>query len=71
MATAKEYIASGNYYWNGGMFMFSIATMQDELIKYMSAIIDITQNGYQYTIDNFANMPDISIDYAVAEKSQK
>lgn len=71
LATAKEYIASGNYYWNGGMFMFSIATMQAELTKYMSAIIDITQNGYQYTVDNFINMPDISIDYAVAEKSQK
>lgn len=71
LATAKEYISSGNYYWNGGMFMFSIATMQAELTKYMPAIIDITQNGYQYTIDNFANMPDISIDYAVAEKSQK
>lgn len=71
LATAKEYIASGNYYWNGGMFMFSIATMQAELTKYMPAIIDITQNGYQYTVDNFINMPDISIDYAVAEKSQK
>lgn len=71
LVTAKEYIASGNYYWNGGMFMFSIATMQDELTKYMPAIIDITQNGYRYTVDNFVNMPDISIDYAVAEKSQK
>lgn len=71
LATAKEYIASGNYYWNGGMFMFNIATMQAELTKYMPAIIDITQSGYQYTIDNFANMPDISIDYAVAEKSKK
>ena len=71
LATAKGYIASGNYYWNGGMFMFSIATMQAELTKYMPAIIDITQNGYQYTVDNFINMPDISIDYAVAEKSQK
>lgn len=71
LATAKEYIASGNYYWNGGMFMFSIATMQAELTKYMPAIIDITQNGYQYIVDNFVNMPDISIDYAVAEKSQK
>lgn len=71
LATAEEYIVSGNYYWNGGMFMFSIATMQAELIKYMPAIIDITQNGYQYTVDNFVNMPDISIDYAVAEKSQK
>ena len=71
LVTAKEYIASGNYYWNGGMFMFSIATMQDELTKYMPAIIDITQNGYRYTVDNFVNMPDISIDYAIAEKSQK
>lgn len=71
LATAKEYIASGNYYWNGGMFMFNIATMQAELTKYMSAIIDITQSGYQYAVDNFINMPDISIDYAVAEKSQK
>lgn len=71
LATAQEYIYSGNYYWNGGMFMFSIATMQAELTKYMPSIIDITQNGYQYTVDNFFNMPDISIDYAVAEKSQK
>lgn len=71
LATAKEYIASGNYYWNGGMFMFSIVTMQAELTKYMPSIIDITQNGYQYAVDNFVNMPDISIDYAVAEKSQK
>ena len=71
LATAKEYIASGNYYWNGGMFMFSIVTMQAELTKYMPAIIDITQNGYQYTVENFVNMPDISIDYAVAEKSKK
>ena len=71
LATAQEYISSGNYYWNGGMFMFSIATMQAELTKYMPAIIDITKNGYQYTVDNFTNMPDISIDYAVAEKSQK
>ena len=71
LATAKEYIASGNYYWNGGMFMFNIATMQAELTKYMPAIIDITQSGYQYAVDNFINMPDISIDYAVAEKSQK
>ena len=71
LATAKEYITSGNYYWNGGMFMFSIATMQAELTKYMPVIVDITQNGYQYAVDNFENMPDISIDYAVAEKSQK
>lgn len=71
LTTAKEYIASGNYYWNGGMFMFSIVTMLEEFNRYMPDITNITKNGYQYTVDNFAQMPDISIDYAVAEKSQK
>lgn len=71
LATAKAYVKSGNYYWNGGMFMFSIATMQSELQKHMPDITNITAHGFDYTEANFAKMPDISIDYAVAEKSHK
>lgn len=71
LITAQKYIASGNYYWNGGMFMFSITTIQEEFAKYMPEIASIVQKGYQYTVNNFSQMPDISIDYAVAEKSQK
>lgn len=71
LITAQKYIASGNYYWNGGMFMFSITTIQEELAKYMPEIASIVQKGYQYTVNNFSQMPNISIDYAVAEKSQK
>ena len=71
LATAKTYVKSGNYYWNGGMFMFSIATMQSELQKHMPDITNITAHGFDYTEANFVKMPDISIDYAVAEKSHK
>ena len=30
LKTAKEYLKAGNYFWNSGMFMFSIKTMQNE-----------------------------------------
>lgn len=71
LITAQKYVQAGNYYWNAGMFMFSIKTMNNELQKYIPEINEITDKGYEYTLNNFAKMPDISIDYAVAEKSQK
>ena len=71
LITAQKYLQAGNYYWNGGMFIFSIKTMNNELQKYMPEINKITDKGYEYTLNNFIQMPDISIDYAVAEKSQK
>lgn len=71
IVTAEKYLQAGNYFWNSGMFMFSIKTMQAELKTYIPKIEEIIQNGYEYTINNFEKMPDISIDYAIAEKSQK
>jgi len=69
--TAAAYIEAGNYYWNSGMFMFSIKTMEEELKKYVSEIADITDKGYDATVACFSDMPDISIDYAVAERTDK
>ena len=69
--TAEKYIKAGNYFWNSGMFMFSIKTMQDEFTKFTPEIMEIIKNDYDYTKNNFSQMPNISIDYAVAEKSQK
>ncbi len=67
--TAEKYLAEGNYYWNAGMFMFSIGRMEIELEQYVPEIAKISQQGYENCINNFTEMPDISIDYAVAEKS--
>ena len=69
--TAEKYLKAGNYFWNSGMFMFSIKTMQEEFKTFVSEIEKIENKGYEYTVNNFIQMPDISIDYAVAEKSQK
>lgn len=67
--TAEQYLVEGNYYWNAGMFMFSIGRMENELEQYVPEIAKISQQGYENCVNNFTEMPDISIDYAVAEKS--
>lgn len=71
LKTAEKYLEAGNYFWNSGMFMFNIKTMQGEFAEFTPEIMGIINKGYRYTVENFSQMPDISIDYAVAEKSQK
>lgn len=69
--TAEKYIAEGNYYWNAGMFMFQVNTMEQELQACEPAVSEMYAKGFEYCEEHFAEMPNISIDYAVAEKSQK
>ncbi len=71
LETAKKYVAAGNYYWNSGMFAFTPDTLQGEIQAYEPAIAAILANGYDAAVEHFADMPDISIDYAVAERSQR
>ena len=68
--TAENYIKSGKYYWNSGMFLFSIKTILNEMKINIPDITNIIENGFEYCKNNFVAMPDISIDYAVAEKSK-
>jgi len=69
--TAKDYISKGNYYWNSGMFIFSIETMEKEFQRYASKIFSLYSEGYEMIVNNFDQMPNISIDYAIMEKSDK
>ena len=69
--TAASYIQNGNYYWNSGMFMFSIGTMKQEMRKYVPDIVKLAENGYDFLSDHFSELPDISIAYAIAEHSTK
>ncbi len=70
-STAKSYLEQGGYYWNGGMFAFSRDVMENEMKKYAPEISGISDTGFDEMSSSFANMPDISIDYAVAEKSER
>ena len=53
------------------MFVFSIKTMNAELASYAPEIKKIYDSGYKEMAAHFASMPDISIDYAIAEYSRK
>ena len=74
--TAKEYLESGNYYWNGGIFMGKISTFLKEFKKYTPDIymhlgkLDFSHST-QIDYSVYEKMPSISIDYAIMEKSDK
>jgi mannose-1-phosphate guanylyltransferase/mannose-6-phosphate isomerase len=70
-AVAKEYMAEGQYYWNSGMFTVSIGQIMKELRIHQPEIYQLAANSYADTLAHFEEMPNISIDYAVAEKSDK
>jgi len=73
---AKEYIADGNYFWNSGIFMFKASTLLEEAKKCAPDIYSLLSN-FDFTKSNeipfteFDKMPNISIDYAVMERSDK
>jgi mannose-1-phosphate guanylyltransferase/mannose-6-phosphate isomerase len=70
--TAQKYILSGNYYWNSGMFAFSVKTILEEFEKHSPSIFElINDKSFEEVVMIFEEMPDISIDYAVMEKTDK
>lgn len=70
-ATAEQYLVAGNYYWNSGMFAFTVGRIMQELREHALEIAQLVSNPLGEVIKNFGNMPSISIDYAVAEKSSQ
>jgi mannose-1-phosphate guanylyltransferase/mannose-6-phosphate isomerase len=71
METAMRYINESDYYWNSGMFAFSIGTMIEEFKQHAPEISKMLEMGFNDMTANFVHMPDISIDYAIMEKSNR
>lgn len=71
LETAKRYIESGDYFWNSGMFMFSIKTIKEEFEKYSPEISKIFSQTFEESVNIFSKMPNISIDYEIIEKSNR
>jgi mannose-1-phosphate guanylyltransferase/mannose-6-phosphate isomerase len=81
LATAKEYLASGDYQWNSGMFCFSAAAVLAALKECASDVFDSVETCFaameagtdpmEIPPDSFADCPSISIDYAVMERARR
>ena len=64
LARAEEYLRAGNYAWNGGMFVWRTEVFRRELAAVAPEIARVTNANYE-------EMPSISIDYALMEKSPR
>lgn len=78
LEVAKSYLAAGNYLWNAGIFVWNVGTVVDSIRSYqpeLAQIFDKISSGLygakEKVVINeyFPTCPNISIDYAVMEKS--
>ena len=76
--TANEYLATGRYFWNSGMFVWKTRTILANLAKFLPEATEPLQRiqadwdspNQQRTLQEwFVKLPKISIDYAVMEKA--
>ncbi|MEW6214293.1 MAG: mannose-1-phosphate guanylyltransferase/mannose-6-phosphate isomerase [Nitrospirota bacterium] len=69
--TAKQYMNEGNYYWNSGMFAFRIGLIIEEFRRHAPEIGSMLDMSFNELVSKFTEMPNISIDYAILEKSDR
>ena len=76
--TAKQFLASGNFLWNGGIFIWSVQSIFSAFEKFQPQMIALFEKGLpyfntpsekQFINENYASSENISIDYAVMEKA--
>lgn len=82
LPVAAEYVKSGKFYWNAGMFVWQVDTIINELnavlrqtVDKLSALLQGTTGGFDHVAPDklaavYASLPKISIDHAVLEVSK-
>jgi mannose-1-phosphate guanylyltransferase/mannose-6-phosphate isomerase len=78
--TASRYVGAGNFFWNSGIFVLGARTFLEELQRLEPRIYEAARSALVQAEDDlgcqrldrhaFAQAPNISIDYAVMEKTQ-
>ena len=78
-ATAVQYLSSGRFLWNSGMFCFTAHTILEALANCAPLVLSAAQSVWQtrdsqadtvyFGSEQFASLPDVSIDYAVMENA--
>ena len=65
---AEEYVRSGRFYWNSGMFVWESGSFLEIVRETAPEMFDLLNLPM---MEFFERVPDISIDYAVMEKTKK
>lgn len=79
--TAEHFLADGGYDWNSGMFMLKASTYMDELRRHEPQIANHAELAFRdakrdndflrLDAEAFSTCPNISVDYAVMEKTER
>lgn len=74
LPSAKTYLKSGQFAWNAGMFIWRAEAFYEETVRLtpqLASFIEHFPKGdpTSYLDESFANLPKISVDYAVMEKA--
>ncbi len=78
LETAKEYLTAGNYFWNSGIFLWSLKSILNAFESYVPEVAELFQKGVKiyntekeqaFINEMFPTCINISIDYAVMEKA--
>ncbi len=70
LATAQQYLASGEYWWNSGMFVWRIRTFLSQLSRLQPetfAAVTELANKPEKLGEIYPKLPKISVDYAIME----
>lgn len=75
-ATAEQYLRSGNFFWNSGMFVWRVRVIREALRKYHPQLHEFScrvtsapRLSEVLTEEAYSSLEKISIDYAVMEKA--
>jgi len=74
---AAEFLASGEYYWNSGMFVWTVGTILEQFRQHMPELheilleIDADWENAEKREALFSRAPRVSIDFGVMEKAEK
>jgi mannose-1-phosphate guanylyltransferase / mannose-6-phosphate isomerase len=69
--TAEQYLATQRYFWNAGIFVVRMDTLLALFAELAPEIQPFLEKGYASAQERFAEMPDISFDYAIMEKAPR
>jgi len=75
LQTAKQYLQSGSFYWNSGMFAFKASVMLNEYKRFAASLLNDIQTMFDSDSDipseDYEKIDNISIDYAIMEHTDK
>jgi len=78
LAMAEEYLRSGDYVWNAGIFIWSASSLKNAFAHHAPEIATLFESGLpfyngpeeaKFIAETYPSSPNISIDYAILEKA--